>query len=278
MHEPVLWLPVVLSNPSEAAMVGTFHASGDLGQLGQLAQPMFADLLTRLDATVAVSRAAADFAASYGLAPDHIIPNGVDVRSFGARHPAERPTILFFSRLDERKGIDSLLRAMPAVAAAIPRVQLIVAGNFALDDPRALHFQELANQLGVNSHFIASPSTPEKTRLFASATVLCAPAYGQESFGIVLAEALAAGLPIVASDLKGFREVLDDGELGVLVAPRDEPALACAMRRVLEDEPLRQRLSEAGLRKARGTLAWDVVATRILEVYDSALAPSAAAA
>jgi phosphatidylinositol alpha-mannosyltransferase len=269
LHEPMLWLPLLVSRTGEARLIATFHAAGNLGEIGEIARNVVGRLREEFDATIAVSAAARAFANSYGLEPDQVIPNGVDVSVFGAHRDRTGPTVLFFSRLDERKGLETLMRAMPAVAHSAPGVRLVVAGNFSVDEPRAQHFSGLARELALDCDFVPSPTDAEKVRLFESATLLCAPAYGQESFGIVLAEALAAGLPIVASDLWGFREVLDDGQLALLVQPRNELALADAISQMLSDPSLRRRLSQTGREKAR-TLAWPVVAARILDVYDAA--------
>jgi phosphatidylinositol alpha-mannosyltransferase len=328
LHEPILWLPVLFARhePTATAYVGTFHAAGDPGEVGnvadlagpvlssllthfdrigeargfrgwrslaqsatarlgprislgdsfngvmELSRPLLMSLLGRLDAAIAVSRTAQAFASSYGVKPGQIIPNGVDVTAFesAARTlpalPNDRPTVLFFSRLDERKGLDTLIAAMPEVAQRVPSVRLIVAGNFVPSDGPAVRYRALAARLGVDVTFEPSPSETRKIELFRSSTLLCAPALGQESFGIILAEALAAGLPIVASDLAAFRDVLDGGNLGLLAPPGDVQTLADVVGTMLEDGALRERLSTAGQVKARD-YAWEVVAERTLDVY-----------
>lgn len=278
LHEPMLWLPVVLTCPTDSTLVGTVHAAAHLGELGELARPAVSNVVERLDATIAVSGAARAFAASYGLSAEYAIPNGVDVEAFAAsagRDQASRsatPNLLFFGRLDERKGLDTLLSALPDVARAVPGLRLTIAGHFSADEAPAVRARALAADLGVDLALVSSPDATEKARLFRSASVLCSPAHGGESFGIVLAEALAAGLPIVASDLPGFREVLEDGRYGVLVPPRDSDQLGTALVHLLSDSTRRAELSQAGMARAR-QLSWHVVGERIERVYQE-LTPS----
>ncbi len=111
----------------------------------------------------------------------------------------------------------------------------------------------------------------EKVRLLGEAEVVCAPSLAAESFGIVLAEAMAAGVPVVASDLPGYRAVLGDGEAGQLVPPNEPALLADALHDILGDADERRRLSAAGLLVAE-RLSWRRVTDQILEAYDDALA------
>jgi phosphatidylinositol alpha-mannosyltransferase len=328
LHEPILWLPVLYVVSPGSAVIGTFHAAGELedlgdlndlawpvlsglvahldaggragelrgyadlarpmvsslldrldasgiGRLGDVARPVVGLLLARLNAAIAVSSAARSLAESYGVRVDHVIPNGVDARAFAAElgaaaAPNEMPTILFFSRLDERKGLDTLLQAMPEVLGRVPGARVVVAGNFTLSDERAQHYRRETERLAIAADFVSTPTNEEKVRLFRTATVLCAPALGQESFGIILAEAMAARLPIVASDIPGYRDVLDDGRLGILAPPGDARALADALARLLTDADLRERLASAAYPKA-ATLAWDVVAQRTADLYEATI-------
>jgi phosphatidyl-myo-inositol alpha-mannosyltransferase len=250
-------------------MLTWLDGAAGVGRIGDLARPVVGRVLARLDAAVAVSNAARGFAESYGVSVGPIIPNGVETSLLERAADIERssaPTILFFSRLDERKGLDTLLRAMPDVQRRVPGARLLVAGNFASSDDRAIHYRTLADELGVACEFVPSPSAEEKVRLFGTATALCAPATGQESFGIILAEAMAAGLPIVASDIPGYRDVLEDGRLGLLAPPGDAAALANALTRLLTDAGLRGELAEMGRTKA-ATLSWEVVASQVAELY-----------
>jgi phosphatidyl-myo-inositol alpha-mannosyltransferase len=262
-----------LARPVVSSLLSRLDAAAGFDRVREFARPMAGSLLAGLDAAIAVSNAARSLAESYGVSVDHIIPNGVDTRAFerrqagdGARVAARRPTVLFFSRLDERKGLDVLLRAMPAVAERVREARVIVAGNFVLSDERATRYRQLAATGRVDCEFIPSPSNEEKVRIFTESTVLVAPALGQESFGIILAEAMAAGLPVVASDIQGYRDVLEGGRLGVLVRPGDSSALADGIVRLLTDPAQRTRFAVLGRDKA-ASLSWEVVASRVADVY-----------
>ena len=111
----------------------------------------------------------------------------------------------------------------------------------------------------------------EKVEQLGEAEVLCAPSLAAESFGIVLAEGMAAGVPVVASDLPGYRAVLRDGEAGRLSPPGDPVALADALYEMLQDEEERRRLAAAGL-AAAAELSWACITDRIEEAYEDAVA------
>ena len=259
---------------SGQADAGDGHATPG-ARLARLGRPVVTSLLRHVDVAIAVSRSASDFATSCGVAPDLIIPNGVELDEFAGverRFTVEdRPIVLFFSRVDERKGLDTLIRAMPIVRRRVAGARLIVAGSFALSDDRVVAYRDMAARLSIDAQFMATPTDAEKRDLFARATVLCAPALGQESFGIILVEALAAGLPIVASDLAAFRDVLDGGRLGLLVPPADEAALADALVQALVNPELRRRLSTDGNAYVV-RFSWDVVADQTLAAYETGLA------
>jgi phosphatidylinositol alpha-mannosyltransferase len=114
--------------------------------------------------------------------------------------------------------------------------------------------------------FLGRVSDEDKARYFASADIFCAPATGQESFGIVLLEAMAAGVPIVASDIHGYKNVVQRGVQGLLVEPRNHRALAAALYRLSTDPDLRHRMGEAGRERAP-EYSWDRVTERIVDFY-----------
>jgi phosphatidylinositol alpha-mannosyltransferase len=118
--------------------------------------------------------------------------------------------------------------------------------------------------------FVGYVPTEELPRYYQSCDVFCAPNTGQESFGIVLLEAMAAGAPIVASSIPGYRDVLSDGSEGLFVPPKDPQAIASALCRLLNDAPLRARLGYNGQQKARG-FDWTRVADQVLAYYDDVL-------
>ena len=114
--------------------------------------------------------------------------------------------------------------------------------------------------------FLGRVSDDDKARYFASADIFCAPATGQESFGIVLLEAMAAGVPIVASDIHGYKNVVQRGVQGLLVEPRNSRALAAALYTLSQDADLRHRMGDAGRERAPD-YSWDRVTERIVDYY-----------
>jgi phosphatidylinositol alpha-mannosyltransferase len=176
----------------------------------------------------------------------------------------------FLGRMDEpRKGLDVLLRAFALLAAVRPDLRLLVAGPGDLDEVRSRVPEPYQDRLIL----LGQVSQEDKARFYHSVHVFCAPNTGGESFGIVLIEAMAAGAPIVASDIGAFRQVLRDGRAGELFATGDPGALAAAAARLLDDPALRARLSAAAKDAVRA-YDWPMVARDVVKVYE-AVVPSA---
>ena len=164
-----------------------------------------------------------------------------------------------------------LLKAFDLLRREMPGVTLRLVG------PQWTHVHDAVNKPGTGLTWpmpgiaaLGRVSHEAKIREMSSAEVLCVPSLEGESFGIVLAEGLAAGLPVVASDLAGYRAVLKDGALGRLVPPGDVPALAQELGEVLEDVDVRLQLSARGV-EAAAELDWERVADQVLAVYDLAM-------
>lgn len=269
VHEPLV--PLVSSAAVMAAprkVVGTFHAAGDGRSLTYLfGATLMGRVARRLDRRIAVSVPARALASRYLPGEYRIIPNGVDVSRFspGARGgPLDAgPSILFVGRNEKRKGLDVLLEAFPLICEKVEGCRLEVVGSgFDTCDVLSRVPGALREQVSV-SGFVANEELPEK---YASATVFCAPALGAESFGIVLVESMAAGTPVVASDIPGYSAVLEQAGGGVLFRRGDPADLARALVDVLADSALREELAGKGL-SGVGRFAWPAVAERLLEVY-----------
>ncbi len=183
-----------------------------------------------------------------------IVPNAIDVVSYRLDLPRHPRRVVFVGRDEPRKGLDVLLDAWPGVRASLPEAELMVVGGRRSPQPGVRY-------LGVTDE-------AEKRRVLAGAAILCAPNLGRESFGIVLAEGLAAGCRVVAADLPAFRFVL--GETGTLVPPGDATALARALVADLRDEPTSS--SEAARRRRAAEFDWSVVLDRYLAIYEQAVA------
>jgi phosphatidylinositol alpha-mannosyltransferase len=177
--------------------------------------------------------------------------------------------VLFVGRLEKRKGLRFLLRAWPQVRERCPEARLIVVGG-----GRPLEgYRRFAAKQGWSDddvHFAGYVSGGDLPRYYQAATVFCAPSTGQESFGIVLLEAMAAAAPIVASDIPGYRDVLVQGDDGLMVPPKDREALAAAIGGLLLNPGQRQRLARLALRKAR-EYDWPSVAQQVLRYYGETL-------
>jgi phosphatidylinositol alpha-mannosyltransferase len=201
------------------------------------------------------------------------IPNGVDVAHFARAQPLSGyprigGTIGFVGRFGEmRKGMPVLLAALRALARTRPDLLLLVVGR---GDAAGL-LRAAGPTLAPRIRVLAALGDEGKAAALASMDMLCVPAIGGESFGMVLSEAMAAGTPVVASDLDAFRLVLDGGQAGVLVPAGSPAALATALDDLLDDPHRRTVLAAAGRRRA-AMWDWPVVARRVLQVYETAVA------
>lgn len=273
VHEPLVPGPARLAlRLAEVPVVATFHASAEReAPLQALARRAGALGLQRIAHGIAVSREAKRFSRAVFRGRTAVIPNGVDVAHYAAAlRPAGRDAsaggplkILFVGRFgEERKGLPVLLEAAARLAASGRSVEPWIAG----DGPRE-RFAEAARR--ANARFLWRADERELLAALAECDLCCAPSLRGESFGMVIVEAMAAGCPVVASDLPGYAEAARGA--AVLVPPGDPAALAEALWRVGRDAALRARLAALGLARARA-LDWSLVADRLLLVYGRALA------
>ncbi len=266
VHEPFapstgLW--ALLRSP--APVVATFHSGAEPSRLYDAAAPIVRRLARRLIVRVAVSETAARVARRRLGGRFEVIPNGVDVTRFAHAEPADLGPgrkVLFVGRLDARKGFELAVRAFARLAADRPDLRLVVVG----EGPERRAVEELPGELRRRVLMLGVVDNRELPPIHAGCEVFCAPNTGGESFGIVLVEAMAAGLPVVASAIPGFDEVVRDGVDGILVPPGDVEALSGALGRVLDDVELTERLRRAGRERA-GAFSWEVVLPRLEDVY-----------
>lgn len=266
-YAPVMGLLGVKLAP--CPVVGTFHASAPRNRgYALFARPLRA-WSDRLAARIAVSEAARAFVSRYVPADYEVVPNGVDTTRFapriapqpGARR-GSRPLVLFVGRLDPRKGLGVLLGAMARVREAIPHAELLVVG----DGPLRARFESLAAPLGDAVRFQGAVPGAALPHYYAAADVVVSPATGNESFGIVLLEAMASGRALIASDIAGYRSVVTSGEDGVLVPPADADALSDALVALLRDPERRAVLGHEGRRTAL-QYDWSAIADRVEAIY-----------
>lgn len=276
LHEPnAPSLSMLALNIAEGPIVATFHTSTTKSLTLSVFQGILRPMHEKIIGRIAVSDLARRWQME-ALGTDAVeIPNGVDVASFAAAprlHGYPRPgkTVLFLGRFDEpRKGMAVLLDALPRIVEHYEDLQLLIVGRGDEDQLRAQ-----AGALARHLRFLGQVDDAGKASAMRSADVYCAPNIGGESFGIVLVEAMAAGTPVVASDLDAFRRVLRDGEAGALVPVGDSAALADAVIAVLGSDVLRERYATAGSRAVQ-RYDWSVVASQIMRVYETVAASGA---
>ena len=274
IHEPATpSLSLLACWAATGAIVATFHTANLRSRAMSAAYPILEPALEKIGARVAVSEDARRTLVEHVGGDAVLIPNGVFVDRFAAAEPREEwrgagGTLGFIGRLDEeRKGLPTLLAALTDVVAARPGVRLLVAGRG--DEEEAV--EDLAPEVRAAVTFLGVVSEVDKARLLRTVDAYVAPNLGGESFGIVLVEAMAAGAPVVASDLDAFGRVLDGGRVGVLFPTGDTAALATALLRLLDDAPRRAALSTAAAAWVR-RYDWATVGDELLAVYETVAA------
>ena len=274
VHEPCSpWVAPAAVLMATCPVVGTFHAALEKSAWYDNLKFLADLVMRRLDVRIAVSEAAKSFPASRYPADYRIIPNGVPVEKYAAcvGLPKVEGRILFIGRAEPRKGLGVLLHAFTLLHERLPQTTLVIAGA---TRQQVLETERNGSPFSVDMAGVEAlgwVDDEEKVAQLGRAQVVCAPSLAAESFGIVLAEAMAAGVPVVASDLPGYRAVLRDGRAGRLAPPGDPVALADALYGLLNDGEERRRLTAAGS-AAAAELSWSRIIGSIIEAYDDALA------
>lgn len=281
LHEPLM--PMVCTTVlrlSPTPNIGTFHASGARPwyNFGTPVGKFFLKKwFHKLDGKIAVSRPAMEYAQKHFPGDYTIIPNGVDSEHFS---PSVLPidefgdgklNILFVGRLEKRKGLNYLLEAYKQVKQEISNSRLIIVGP----GTRLRHkYERKVMQSGLKDVvFIGYATYHDLPRYYKTADIVCSPATGRESFGIVLLEAMAAGKPIIASNIEGYNSVLTHGAEGLLVPPKNVGKLTQALTSLMTDESLRQQMGAKGRLKAV-EYNWEHIAQKILNYYHGVLSES----
>jgi phosphatidylinositol alpha-mannosyltransferase len=275
VHEPTIpATSAAATMMAKVPVVGTFHAAGDASNHYERFIPLARRIMACTAVNIAVSEAARDCVTSYFPGDYRVIPNGIDVGAYAGARDGKKVVnrILFIGRPEPRKGLSVLVEAFAGLRKRLPGVSLVLAG------PTQNSLRSLASQRqgggsdalkGITA--LGRISYEDKLEQMRQAEVLCAPSLGGESFGIVLAEALAAGVPVVASDIPGYRAALRGGEGGVLVPPGDVGALEHALCSLLQDADQRREMSLKGIKLAE-FYSWERVVGQVLEAYEDALA------
>jgi phosphatidylinositol alpha-mannosyltransferase len=283
MHEPLLPFigPAFLHLGGDAIKVGTFHTLRSERHLPYTIGLPFVRFWARmLDGRIAVSESARNTVARYVPGTYEIIPNGINVADFAAwdgEPPAayrdDRPTILYVGRIEARKGIDHLLDAHAIVKKTYPDARLVIVGDGGL---RA-ELEAYGRDRGLTDVIFEGPV--DRGRLpayYKRADVFCSPSTENESFGISLLEAMAAGTPVASTSVNGL-DVLAHNEAGLVVPPRDAESLAGAITTLLDDRALATRLGAEAQVRARA-YDWTTLAHRLVEYYQGLRAPATALA
>jgi phosphatidylinositol alpha-mannosyltransferase len=268
-HEPfVPFLSPIILRLSTSVNIATFHAYGGFSPSYEFGSRVMGSYAQRLHGRIAVSGAAKHFIDRYFPGEYKVIPNGVDVDRFQRAVPLARwmdgkRNLLFVGRHEPRKGLIELLKAYRILRKTGCDCRLLVVGQGPLT--REARRYVATRRLG-GVEFLGRVSDAEKAQLFRSADVYVSPATGGESFGIVLLEAMAAGTPIVASDIHGYKGVVRRGREALLVEPREPKQIAAAIARLLNDDTLRAEMGRNGVARAQ-EFSWERVTAKVDEFY-----------
>ena len=267
---PTLPLAALSAARDGQKIVGTFHAAAEGNALYRIFRKALDRRAGRLDARIAVSEPARAFAELYFPGRYEILPNGIDCERFSpAVSPIEergggRIRILYVGRMDQRKGVPYLLKAIPLAQKRLDaRIELVLVGEGRL---RSLLFPKPARLRGAEIRAIGRIEPELLPRYYRSADIFCSPATGRESFGIVLLEAMASGVPVIASDIPGFRRVISHGVDGLLTRPRDPDAIAEAIVTLGSNGSYREELGSRGRKKAL-RYDWPIIVKRLEEIF-----------
>ena len=273
VHEPAApSLSLLACWIADGPIVATMHGANPRSRILHAVEPILQSALEKISARIAVSEAARTTLVEHLGGDAVLIPNGVSVRKYEKADPlpgwpGEGGAIGFLGRMDEpRKGLPVLLRAFETLGVQRPGLRLLIAGRGDEQDVAGRVPAPLRDRLVL----LGQVSDADKVRVYHSVDVFCAPNTGGESFGMVLTEAMAAGAPVVASDLDAFRVVLRGGAAGELFVNGDADDLAGAAGRLLDDPERRATLSAAASAAVRA-YDWPVVARDVLQVYETVL-------
>jgi phosphatidylinositol alpha-mannosyltransferase len=271
LHEPMTPIPCIAALASyRGPIVGTFHASGDLGWM-KIATPVWGFLADRIDHRIAVSELARETANSWLPGEYEIIPNGVLIPD-RAEPGGREHRIVFAGRHESRKGLHVLLEAWPEIRRRTGASLRIIGA-----DP--LRVRLLMTRLRVHDgiEVLGFLDQERFTEELLAAKALVAPSLGGESFGMVLTRALACAMPVIASDIPGYRDVMTP-ETCISFPPGDGAALVEAVAALLADEPRRRAMGAAGRVLAQKLYSWDAIARRLIATYESVIAEASAPA
>jgi phosphatidylinositol alpha-mannosyltransferase len=271
LHEPAIpSISLLACWASEGPLVGTFHAASTRQKIAFAITPFIEPVIEKLTARIAVSEAARETLQIHLDTDAVVVPNGIYAKRFSDAHTDPRwsgNTIGFMGRFEEnRKGLSVLIEALPAIIEKIPEIRVIVAGP---GNPATI-LEDMDPHLRQRFTFLGRISEQDKANFMSSVSIYVAPNTGGESFGIILAEALAGGASVLASDIPAFDSLLGHGKYGSLFQSENAQDLAKRAIELLNNPDLRTAIAKAGREYAQ-SFDWDVVAERIYDVYEMAM-------
>lgn len=271
LHEPAIpSISLLACWAAEGPMVGTFHAAAKRQKVTFAVAPILEPVIEKLTARIAVSEAARETLTEHLETDAIVVPNGIYAARYRNGLVEEKwagHSIGFIGRFEEkRKGLEVLVGALPSVIAKFPDVKVFVAGP---GDPAAV-LEEIDPALHSRFTFLGRITEEEKANFLASVGLYVAPNTGGESFGIILAEALAGGASVLASDIPAFDSLLGHGEYGTLFKSENSQDLAEKILALFKDDDRRLAIAERGKAYAQ-SFDWEVVAEKIYDVYEMAM-------
>ena len=271
LHEPAIpSISLLACWAAEGPMVGTFHAAAKRQKVTFAVAPILEPVIEKLTARIAVSEAARETLTEHLETDAIVVPNGIYADLYRDGVIDQRwtgNTLGFIGRFEEkRKGLDVLVAALPKIIAQFPDLKVFIAGP---GDAQEV-LKDIDPYLHSRFEFLGRISESEKANFLASVGLYIAPNTGGESFGIILAEALAAGASVVASDIPAFDSLLGHGAYGTLFASEDSQDLGKKVIALLGDEEGRKVIAQRGKKYAQ-EFDWDVVAEKIYDVYQMAM-------
>jgi phosphatidylinositol alpha-mannosyltransferase len=274
LHEPAIpSISLLACWAADGPMVGTFHAAAKRQKIIFAIGPILEPAIEKLSARIAVSEAARLTLTDHLDTDAVIIPNGIYANRYANGKSLEKwsgNTIGFIGRFEEpRKGLSVLVDALPIISRFAPDVKVFVAGP---GNPEEV-IESIDPQLRQRFEFLGKITESEKANFMSSVAVYVAPNTGGESFGIILAEALAGGACVIASDIPAFDDLLGQGEFGALFESESSTELAKVVIDLLRDQEKRKELSNRGKERAK-MFDWTVVAEQIFSVYEMSIVGS----
>lgn len=271
LHEPAIpSISLLACWAAEGPMVGTFHAAAKRQKVTFAVAPILEPVIEKLTARIAVSEAARETLREHLETDAIVVPNGIYAdryRDGKVDSQWSGNSLGFIGRFEEkRKGLDVIIEALPRIIESIPDIRIFIAGP---GDPDSV-LKDLPPHLSSRFTFLGRITEEAKANFLASISLYIAPNTGGESFGIILAEALAGGASVLASDISAFDSLLGHGEYGTLFESENSDDLARKVISLLKNPTQKAAIAARGKEFAQ-SFDWDVVAEKIYDVYEMAM-------